>query len=306
MPPDFSHYWTWAVDPVLLRVGAAEIRWYGVWFFLVFALGYPIWHRQMVRAGHGVVPTSRIIIWSAAAVIIGGRLAEVLFYSPAWFFAHPASILDVRHGGLASHGSAVGLIAMLFLYARHYRYSPIEVADRFAMPAMLGAALVRIGNFFNSEIVGREWLGAWAVRFPVYSARNQLDWERAHGPLGWQAVPLPRHPVQLYEAAGILCVFAILWWVDRRTGERRPRGLLAALLLVLYFSFRFAVEFAKETVASPRLVPDAVQHVIRVAPEAGLMTGQWLSLPFVALGLAGVALALRKRLPPTQLSAADR
>jgi len=271
----------------------------------VFALGYVVWHRQLVRAGHGRVPTSRIIVWSAAAVIIGGRLAEIVFYEPEYFLAHPRAIFDVRSGGLASHGSATALVAMLWLYSRHYGYSMAEMLDRFAMPAMLGAALVRIGNFFNSEIVGREWTGPWAVRFPAYAAENQAAWERAHGALGWIARPLPRHPVQLYEAAGILVVFGILWLVERRMGERRPRGLLAGLLLVLYFSFRFAIEYTKEYQRFAQLVPDAAQRVIRVVPEAALTMGQWLSVPFVLIGVAAIFVALRKRLPPTQLSQWD-
>jgi len=305
MQPDLSQYWVWNIDPVMLRIGGAQIRWYSVCFFFVFVFGYVVWHRQMVRAGHGLVPTSRIIVWTAAAVILGGRFAEFFFYRPEYFLAQPRAIFELRSGGLASHGSATALIAMLWLYARHYGYSTAEVLDRFAMPAMLGAAFVRIGNFFNSEIVGREWTGAWAVRFPFYAAGNQADWERAHGALGWLARPLPRHPAQLYEAAGLLAVFGILWLVDRRLGERRPRGLLAGLMLVLYFSFRFAIEYTKEFQRFGHLVPDAAQHVIRVVPDSSLTMGQWLSVPFVVLGLAAIGLALRKRLPPTRLSSRD-
>ncbi len=305
MEADFTQYWLWNVDPVMLRVGGLQIRWYSVCFFLVFVAGYVVWHRQMVRAGHGVVPTSRIIVWSAAAVIIGGRLAETVFYSPGYFLANPRAIFDVRSGGLASHGSATGLIVMLWLYARYYGYSPAEIADRFAMPAMLGASLVRLGNFFNSEIVGREWTGPWAVRFPVYAARNQASWEREHGPLGWIAQPLPRHPAQLYEGAALLAVFAILWWVERRMGESRPRGLLAGLLLALYFSFRFALEYTKEFQRFADLAPDAAEHVIRVVPGAALTMGQLLSLPFAVAGVIVIAVALRTKLPPTQLSRSD-
>jgi prolipoprotein diacylglyceryl transferase len=306
MAADFSQFWIWNVDPVMLRIAGLQIRWYSVCFFLVFALGYVVWHRQMVRAGHGVVPTSRIIVWSAAAVIVGGRLAQVVFYEPEHFLAHPREIFAVQSGGLASHGSATALILMLWLYARYYGYSIAEIADRFAMPAMLGAALVRIGNFFNSEIVGREWTGPWAVRFPSYAADNQAVWERAHGALGWTAQALPRHPVQLYEAAGLLAIFAVLWQVEQRMGNRRPRGLLAGLLLALYFSFRFAIEYTKEHLRDTRLVPDAAQQVIRVVSDVAWSPGQWLSVPFALAGLVVIAVALRAKLPPTQLSRWDR
>ena len=305
MDPDLAQTALWNVDPVLLRLGSVSIRIYSLCFFAVFVLGYPLWHWQMRRGGHATLPVSRIVPWALVGVLVGGRLAHCLFYEPEHYLAHPLDILDLRRGGVASHGSALGLVVALALYARRYGWSFLEVADRFALPAMLGAALVRIGNLFNSEIVGREWDGAWALRFPRFAARIQAEWESANEPLGWSAQALPRHPAQLYEATAALAVFAVVWLVDRRLGESRPRGLLTGIFGTLYFSLRFAVEAWKEYQRFSELAPDPTLQVIHVLPAAGLTMGQWLSLPFALVFLCVWVHALRTRRPAAHLSPAD-
>jgi prolipoprotein diacylglyceryl transferase len=302
---DFSQYILWSVDPVMLRWGGLEIRYYSACVFLAFACGYPLWHFQMVRAGHSALAASRMILPAAAGVLIGGRIAHCYVYAFDDYWSRPLEVFDLSRGGLASHGSLSGLLLVVWLYARRYRYSYVEMMDRLAIPGMLGAAWWRVGNFFNSEIVGREWMGPWGVRFQAFAARNQREWEAVHGPLGWEASPLPRHPAQLYEAGGILIIFMALVAVERRMGGRRPRGLLASLALGLYFPFRFAVEYFKEFQVFGSLVPDPLLHVIHIAPEATLTMGQWLSVPFAAGGIAAVIIALRKSLPPTVLSRID-
>ncbi len=305
MSADLAAFAVWSPDPVMLRLGGIELRWYGLCFLAVFVLGYLAWHRQMLRGGHAFAPVSRVLAWAAVGVVAGGRLAHCLLYEPDVYLRDPLAILDLSRGGLASHGSTAGVVLALFLYARRHRYAFVEVLDRFAFSAMLGAALVRVGNFMNSEVVGREWWGPWALRFERFATRSQAAWEGDHGPLGWTAQPLPRHPSQLYEVAGALAVLTVLVAVDRRLGESRPRGLLAGLCVVLYFGFRFGVEFAKEFQRLGTLAPDAGLQVIRVVPEAGLTLGQWLSIPFALAGAALVVWALRIRAPAAAPSRSD-
>jgi prolipoprotein diacylglyceryl transferase len=305
METDLTQYFLWNVDPVMFHVAGRGIRYYSICFFLVFFLGYFAWHWQMRRGGHGAIPTSRMVLWALVGVVCGARLGHCLFYEPEFYLSHPAQILNLSRGGVSSHGATVGIFVTLFLYARRYDYSFAEIADRFSFSAMLGAALVRIGNFFNSEIVGREWYGPWAVRFERFAEHTQAAWERLHGPLGWTSAPLPRHPVQLYEAGGILGVLGVLLLLDRRYGEERPRGLLAGTFCSLYFLVRFHVEFAKEYLRFKDLLPDAAEHVIRVVPTAGLTLGQALSLPFIAIGLGIVVWSLRARRLAARLSRYD-
>jgi prolipoprotein diacylglyceryl transferase len=247
-----------------------------------------------------------MLLWGFVAIIVGGRLGHCLLYEPGFYLSHPLEILNLSRGGVSSHGATVGIFLCCMLYARSYRYSMIEIGDRMSFSVMFGASLIRFGNFFNSEIVGREWLGAWAVKFPRYSERVQAGWERLNGPLDWTAQPLPRHPVQLYEAFGILAVFAVLLVIDRRLGEDRPRGLLAGVFCGLYFIVRFNVEFLKEYLRFAEAVPDPAEQVIRMLPTAGFTMGQYLSIPFIVVGIAIAAWSLRTRLPAGQLSEYDR
>jgi prolipoprotein diacylglyceryl transferase len=293
MQTDLTQFLLWNVDPVMLRLAGREIHYYSVLFFFAFAIGYALWHWQMRRAGHGAVPTSRVLLYGFLGVLVGSRLGHCLFYEPGFYLTHPLAILDLRRGGVSSHGATVGIAVGFFLYAKRYGYPFLEVGDRASFSIMLGAAFVRLGNFLNSEIVGREWYGSWAIRFEGFAQSTQAGWERAHGPVGWTSQPLPRHPVQLYEAAGILAVLGILLLLDRRWGEDRPQGLLAGTFCCLYFLLRFHVEFLKEYLHFAELAPDPVQHVIRVIPTAGLTMGQILSIPFIFLGTGILLWSLR-------------
>lgn len=253
--------WTWDVDPVLLPGGPFPLRTYGLCVALSMALGLLTWRWQMLRAGHSEALAGRFAGYALAAYIIGARLGHCLFYDFDYCFDPPYRVLLLWQGGMASHGTLVSVVVVLMLFARANRLSAIDLADRLSFSAAIGATLIRIGNLFNSEVVGRRTDGSWGVRFPRYDRVAP-----AHAPL--------RHPSQLYEAALGAAVLSVLLAVDRRYGEDRPRGLLAALFCTLYFAGRFAVEYTKAHQA--------------LAPTAALTMGQWLSLPPLAAGIAGL------------------
>jgi phosphatidylglycerol:prolipoprotein diacylglycerol transferase len=306
MDPDCAQAFVWNVDPVLFWIGDRPIRSYSISFFLGFVLGYFVWHWQMLRGGHDETPTSRVLLWGFVSVLVCARLAHCLLYDPEFYLRHPLEILNLSRGGIASHGATVGIFVGLFLYVKRYDFSFLEVADRASMGIAVGAVMIRLGNLFNSEIVGREWCGPWAVRFPRFAARSQAEWESVNGPLGWQALALPRHPAMLYEAFGLLAILALLFAIDRRLGEGRPRGLLAGVFCSLYFSERIAIEFFKEFLRFRELVPDPVEQVLRVVPTSGATLGQLLSLPFLAVGVGIAAWSLRARLPASRPSRTDQ
>jgi prolipoprotein diacylglyceryl transferase len=301
---DLSLYPLWNADPVLFSVGSTPVRIYSVMQLFTVVAGYITFHFQMVRAGHGVVPVSRFALWMFIGIMVGARLGHCLFYEPEFYLANPVQILNLSRGGVSSHGATAGIFITLFLYAKRFGYRFLEVADRMA-PAIIWASSIRLGNFFNSEVVGREYYGALAVRFQPYAEHVQRLWERANGALGWEALALPRHPVQLYEFSGLVAVGISIFAVDRKLREQRPLGLLAGIFCSLYFSMRFIAEFAKETLDLAALEPDSVEHVIRSIPATGLTTGQILSLPFVAIGVGLIARALHMREPAAQLSRFD-
>ncbi len=254
------------LDPTIWHIGGPfQLRYYGIIFATMLGIGFVIWRRQMVRGGHSLELAERFLIYGVVAVLAGSRLGHCLFYHPETYLRDPITILYFWKGGLSSHGATAGLIIAMFIFARRYKLHFFEVLDRCSMSSCVGAAAVRLGNFFNSEIVGRQTDVPWAVRFPIYDC---------HGHREVCSAAVPRHPSQLYEFALGMFVLLVLVLVDRWTGkEKRPRGLLASLFLLLYFTGRFFVEFVKEYQALER--------------SSALTMGQYLSiLPF----LCGVAL----------------
>jgi prolipoprotein diacylglyceryl transferase len=260
----------WNVDPVFLRLGTLEIRYYGLFFVMALLGGFYWWRWQILRSGRSEADAEGLLLPAVAAVILGARLGHVIFYEPGRFLSNPLEIVMVWRGGLASHGAAVGIILTLLWYAKRHRMAFLEVADRFSFSIAWGAMMVRLGNFMNSEIVGRPTTVPWGVKF------QRFDWN-----LPLAEVPL-RHPSQIYEFLIAAAALAVLLLLDRRWGEKRPRGALIFLFLIIYFGGRFLVEFFK---AFEGLNPDT--NVLTM--------GQYLSMPFVALGVGGLWMSLRKK-----------
>jgi phosphatidylglycerol:prolipoprotein diacylglycerol transferase len=256
---------TWTFSPVLFMIGPVTIRWYGVLFVGAFLLGQTILGRMFVSEGVAKERTETLLIYALLGAIIGARLAHCLIYDPGYYLSNPLAIFRIWEGGLASHGGVAGVALGLWIASRRFqpRLPFVWILDRAAIPSALGAALIRVANFLNSEIVGVPTSGNWGV---VFTAVDQL----------------PRHPVQAYEAIAYATTGLILWSMYRRLGRNTPQGLLIGWLLVLVFTARLFLETWK--------VPQA-------AYEAGQLfsVGQYLSLPFIALGVAAIWWSRRQR-----------
>jgi phosphatidylglycerol:prolipoprotein diacylglycerol transferase len=145
----------WNADPILLHIGTFAIRWYGLLFAAAFLAGIQIMKMIYQREGHNTERLDDLLIYMMIGTVIGARLAHVLFYEPDYYFSHPLAILKIWEGGLASHGGAVGILLAVYLYTRKYKdVGFMWLMDRLSLPIALGASFIRIGNFFNSEIVG--------------------------------------------------------------------------------------------------------------------------------------------------------
>lgn len=265
---------TWEPNPELFRIGAFAVRYYGLLFVAVFIGGFYFLRRQMMRVGWREQDVSDFVIPGMLAVIIGSRLGHAVFYEPGYYFSHPLEIIKFWKGGLASHGATLGLVVAGWWFARRKRMAFTEFGDRFAFSAATGAALVRLGNFFNSEIVGRATDQTWGVRFPLSHEDRMLAPDQ---------IPL-RHPSQLYEFLMGAAILGLLLLVDRKYGEKRPRGLLISLFLILYFMARFIVEFFKEFQGDLKEV-------------GGLTMGQLLSIPLFFAGVIWLVWSIRRKLP---------
>lgn len=257
-------HFIWNVDPAIFILGPIEIRWYGLFFALGFLLGFQIMMQFYRREQRELENLSELCLYLMLGTIIGARLGHVLLYQPDYFLSHPWEILMIWQGGLASHGGFAGVLISLYLYLKKHRdMSFIELADRLAIPCLLAAALIRVGNFFNSEILGTPSDLPWAIVFV------RVD-------------NIPRHPAMLYEAAAYFVVFCVLYVAYWKTAIMQFRGRVLGTTLATCFLARFLIEFVKE-------------NQVPFENRMPLNMGQLMSIPFI---LAGVYLIYASRRRP--------
>ncbi|MCV6631538.1 MAG: prolipoprotein diacylglyceryl transferase [Flavobacteriaceae bacterium] len=246
-------YFVWDINPILFKLGGVEVRWYGVCFALAIMFGYMIGGWIFKREGNDEELIDPLLYYLVVGIILGARLGHCLFYEPSIYLSDPIRILKVWEGGLASHGAVLGIFLSIFIFTkRHKEFSFLGLLDMLTIPSMIAAAMIRLGNFFNSEIIGTTTEVPWAIIFKRVSIS-------------------PRHPVQLYEAISYLLVFILFLFLYTKTKLIKKSGALLGLLLSLVFSIRFLLEFVKNKQSEFEGLTVSV--------------GQWLSLPLILFGL---------------------
>lgn len=216
------------LSPILVDFGALEIRWYGMFFSLGIALNYLILMWIFKREKYPIAHLDSLVIWLFFGLLIGARMGEVFFYEAPYYLENPGEILQIWHGGLSSHGAAIGLFIAFFSWCKKHKLKFSHYADAIVIPMPLTAAFVRLGNFFNSEIVGLPTGGDFGVVFQ----RLGEDF--------------PRHPAQLYEGLMSLAVFFILFFAYKHRYGIWPKMSFVSMYIVLYFGGRFVTEFWKD------------------------------------------------------------
>jgi len=208
--------------------------------------------------------TDRAVIYMLIATIVGARLGHFLFYEkPSEYLKNPLEIFRIWEGGLASHGGYVAIIFALLLFSYRVRkvargLSWTRLLDFVCAPAILCGGFIRIGNFFNQEVLGVPTSAPWGVVF-------------GHPAGGGMQRAL--HPVQLYEALLYFFVFSLLWSLSYRPKFLLAEGKLIGLALIVAFSFRFLVEFIKLEQS----------ELLSGAPLLNM--GQILSIPMILFGV---------------------
>jgi len=253
---------TWNIDPILIAIGPIKIHWYG----LIFALGligaYTIAEYIFKEEKKDSQLLEPLFLYAVIGLLVGARLAHVLFYDLDFYLAHPTEIIKVWHGGLASHGGFLGLLIGLWIFSKKYHLDYMWLLSRATIPAMLVAAAIRIGNFFNSEIVGKATNGTWGVIF------SRVD-------------STPRHPVVLYESLSYLLIFIILFWLYKRLNKELFTKIALGLTFILGFSARFILEYFKT----------AQSEFANALP---ITMGQLLSIPFIIIGILLLLRGIKK------------
>ena len=258
----------WDFNPVFVTIGSFEIRYYSLMWATALLVGAWIFSYFCKKEGRPQSLSDSAFLYIALGTMIGARVGHCLFYEPEYYLLKPwAIITEIRNGGLASHGATIGIIVSIWLCSRKNKVPVMWMTDRLGVIAPISGALIRFGNLFNSEIIGHQTDMPWGFKFM-----------RLHRGLPVEQVPAC-HPTQLYEALCYILTFLVLWWMYNKTEAPRRRGLMFGVALIGIFLTRFFIEFVK---------------INQVAFEEGmtLNMGQWLSVPFIIIGVASVWYAL--------------
>jgi len=205
-----------------------------------------------------------LLTYMFIGVVVGARLGHCLFYEPAYYLSHPIEILMIWQGGLASHGAAVGILIVLYIFSRRHNMAYLWIMDRAVIIVALSGAFIRTGNLMNSEIIGRA---------------SDLPWAFIFTRLGEN---IPRHPTQIYEAICYLIIFiSLLLYYYKKDGKPKE-GIIFGIFLISLFTMRFVIEYFKE-----------VQ--VDFENKLPLDLGQLLSIPFIIAGIIILVLVSRKK-----------
>lgn len=281
-----------------IDLGFFMVRYYSLMFVVAFGLGWYLMKKIFDRENEPIDKLDSLFIWTVLATLLGARLGHVFFYDWEYFRNHLAEILlpfrfspkfeFTGFQGLASHGAAIGIILAMYFFSKNIMKKPLLwVLDRVVIPVASGAVFVRIGNFFNSEIIGHETTSPFGIKFirDYYNSREAVAATKIENPKeAYNAIATnpqfaellaqvpAKHPTQLYESFCYIFVFVVLYYMYWKTDARKKQGYLLGMFLVMLWSVRFVVEFMKESQGG-------------FETDLGIFsTGQWLSIPFIIIG----------------------
>ena len=263
----------WSVNPEIIAIGPLSLRWYSILFISGFILGWFIFRGFFRREGVPEKLLDPLLYTLLIGTIVGARLGHCLFYQPDYYLGSWQGFTEIFmpwKGGLASHGGTIALFfAMMWFakkYGRKHDFDFIWILDHLCIPVCFAGALIRLGNLCNSEIYGDVTNLPWGF---IFELRGET---------------LPKHPTQLYEALSYTTLGVILILLYKYNVKKMYKGTFIGVFFIVLFGMRFLIEFIKE-------------------PQVGfeenmvLNMGQWLSVPFILLGVAFVVYGLIKKQP---------
>lgn len=267
----------WNVDPVLLHLGPISLRWYSLLFVSGFIFGWYMVRSFYRREGVDEKLLDPLLYTMLISVIVGARLGHCIFYDPQYYFGSWQGFLEVFQpwkGGLASHGGAIGIIIGLLWYVNKYGkkegFDFFWLADRIVLVVCFAGACIRLGNFFNSEIIGYNTTLPWGIVFDRTGDPN------------------PKHPTMLYEALTYLTMGVVMIWLYRKKLDKLYRGELFGIFLTFCFGMRGLLEFTK----APSVTVFTIGEVV-------INMGHLLSFPFAIAGIAFWIWSVKRGVPAT-------
>lgn len=263
-------YYTW--DPSKgIEIVSYTLHYYSLMFVLAFGIGYFLFIKMFKIDHESEKNLDTIFTWTLLGTIMGARLGHIFFYEPEliktdfWAVFLPIQTVPefkfTGFSGLASHGAAIVLVGTtIFLAIKVLKKHPLWLLDRLAITVALAGFFIRMGNFFNSEIIGKPAPDKWyAVKFPQQSI--------SYGEV------VPRYPTQLFEAFSYLALFFVMWAIYLYTKKKYKQGWLFGFFFAVLWSIRFFVEFLKEPQGDEKITLGI------------LNTGQVLSIPLIIIGI---------------------
>ncbi|MBQ0151540.1 MAG: prolipoprotein diacylglyceryl transferase [Chryseobacterium sp.] len=271
-------------DPsVGLNLGFFTLHYYSLMFVFAFGIGFFLMTKMYAIDKVNEKYVEPFFTWTLIGTILGARMGHVIFYQPELFKEDFWSVflpISTKGGlkftgfqGLASHGATIMVIATTLYYSfKIIKKNPLWVFDRLGIVVAIGGAFVRMGNFFNSEIIGKpvDPSSPFALFFPQQSSEY--------------GVTIPRYPTQLFEAFGYVCLFMLLWVLYTKTKKKYQQGWLFGLFFIILWAIRFFVEFLKEPQGAEKI------HL------GSLNTGQVLSIPFIIIGIIVMIISTKFRI----------
>ena len=266
----------WNPSPEIFTIFGLTLRWYSLMFLAGFMIGFQIMKRFFIHEKQPIEWLDSLLIYLMIGTIVGARLGHCIFYDWDYYGSSLPHFIEmfipVRFGdgwpgdfmdfkfigfrGLASHGGAIAIIIMMWLFSRNITKKPmLWILDRVVIPVALTGMFIRLGNLMNSEIIGQPADVPWAFVFEKVS-------------------DVPVHPAQLYESISYLLIFIFMMWQYWNTTAKDKLGFLFGTFLALLWTARFFVEFFKKS-----------QGGFEEFFNIGLSTGQLLSIPFIIAGI---------------------
>ena len=256
----FLNYPNW-ISPIIIP--GLPFHWYGLMYLFAFGTTYLLFKYQVKKDQLKISDddTVNLFFWTILGLIIGARIFSTLVYDTSglywkkpWLIFWPfnSEMKMVGLQGMSYHGGLIGALAGLIIYVKSKKLSFFQIADLLVAGIPLGYTFGRLGNFINGELWGRVTSISWGMIFP-YAPRmstestivRTLAEKVGISYKGLNAINLPRHPSQLYEAffEGIF-LWIVIWFIFRK--RKAFDGFLLAIYLIGYGIIRFFIEYFRE------------------------------------------------------------
>lgn len=246
---------------IAFSVGPLTIYYYGIIMALSICLGIFTAHFVCKKYYPGI--NAEVIYDISPHIIIGAIIGARLYYcalSSDYYLLHPLEIFQIWQGGISIHGAVLGGLVTGVLYSKKHKLPVLKICDIFSYGLVLGQALGRWGNFFNSEAFGLPYEGFLKLYIPIY--KRPLEYMQFNY----------FHPTFLYESICDIIIFLILYFIIRKRTQGKD-GMVFFAYLILYSNVRIVLE---------HLRVDSVLNVY------GVPVAQLVSIIFILLSVVAI------------------